>query len=283
MSTTVAVAPARPDASIIRNAPARGDPNRVLTAAKLPVAATTDATVAGTFPRWASRTASTASPPPRAISGASGPTTTPSPMLTTAAAPIPPSSAGAGKPPPARKPLAGDSPPWPGRYRTTGPTSAPATPSGTSGHHRGAVEKPKLCGNDVNAQPWIASTSARNQYATAEIGTPSTAATTRNPRYRRERRMSIGATGPAEGTGGATSEFTTSRPLSGAGRPGQGGPIGPPRSQQCLIQTAYAWSNAARCYASCLVGNFSAVEVAMCSSPSCLSCIGLVTTAEVVE
>ena len=145
----------------MRNAAASGDPNSVLTAAKLPVAATTEATPAGTFPRRARRTASTASPPPRAINGASGPTTTPSPMLASAAAAIPPSSRPAGNPP-AWKPSAGDSPPWPGRYRVTGATTTPATPSGMSGHHNGGAVYPSASGAVVNAQVWSAAVSRRN-------------------------------------------------------------------------------------------------------------------------
>ena len=54
--------------------------------------------------------------------------------------------------PPAWKPSAGDSPPWPGRYRITGATTAPATPSGTSGHHSGGAANPSASGAAVNAQ-----------------------------------------------------------------------------------------------------------------------------------
>ena len=63
----------------------------MLIAAKLPVAAMTAAAL-GSMSRRASLTASTASPPPSAITGASGPTTAPSPMLATAARKMPGSS-----------------------------------------------------------------------------------------------------------------------------------------------------------------------------------------------
>ena len=144
----------------MRNAPASGDPNSVLTAAKLPVAATTDATFVGTVPRRARRTASTARPPPMAMSGASGPTTTPSPMLAIAAAAMPSIAVGPGYPL-AWKPSAGDSPPRPGTYRITTPTTAPAIASGTSGHHSGTPLN-SAWGAVVNAHRWMAPTSARN-------------------------------------------------------------------------------------------------------------------------
>jgi hypothetical protein len=62
-------------------------------AAKLPAAATT-ADACGATSRRMRRTAQTASPPPRAISGASGPRTTPSPRLARAASAMPGSSIG---------------------------------------------------------------------------------------------------------------------------------------------------------------------------------------------
>ena len=113
-STSPIVAPPIPEASIIRTAPTSGDPSSALTAAKLPVAPSTDRSSGG--PVWRrSPTIAADSPPPSAISGASGPMTAPRPMLATAARKIPgraPSGAG---PRPAWKPSAGDSPPRPGR------------------------------------------------------------------------------------------------------------------------------------------------------------------------
>ncbi len=68
--------PPSPEASMSRNAPRRGDPSSVLIAAKLLAAARTDAACWGTS-RRARRTARTASPPARAMSGISGPSTAP--------------------------------------------------------------------------------------------------------------------------------------------------------------------------------------------------------------
>jgi len=102
----VAIGPPSPEASSRRNAAASGFPNSVLMAAKLPVAAMTAPVLAGTS-RLASLTASTASPPPSAISGASGPTTAPSPRPASAARKMPGSSAGCAVPP-ALKPSAGE-------------------------------------------------------------------------------------------------------------------------------------------------------------------------------
>ena len=115
-STTPSMGPPRPEASISRNAPAMGEPRRVLIAAKLPAAATTAVAWAG-MSRLASRTASTASPPPRAISGASGPSTTPRLRVASAASSTPGSWAGVGAPSPALNPSAGEWPPFPGRNR----------------------------------------------------------------------------------------------------------------------------------------------------------------------
>ncbi len=75
-NTSPSMVPPRPVASMSRNAPAIGEPNRVLMAAKLPAAAITVAAVGGAS-RLARRTAMTPRVPPMAISGASGPRTTP--------------------------------------------------------------------------------------------------------------------------------------------------------------------------------------------------------------
>src|SRR6185437_9638454 len=95
--------------------------------------------------RLASLTARTASPPPSAIAGASGPTTAPKARLATAATKMPGSSAGSATPP-GLKPSAGEWPPRPGMYLMTAPTIAPATASGSSGHQGGAPWKPKVLG-----------------------------------------------------------------------------------------------------------------------------------------
>ena len=78
----------------------------MLIPAKLPTAAKTAAVLAG-MSHLASLTARTASPPPRAIAGASGPTTAPSPRLATAATKMPGSSAACATPP-GLKPSAGE-------------------------------------------------------------------------------------------------------------------------------------------------------------------------------
>ena len=75
-STSPSIGPPSPDASITKKAPVSGEPRRVLTAAKLPEAPTTPMACAGAS-RLARRMAPAASPPPRAIRGASGPMTAP--------------------------------------------------------------------------------------------------------------------------------------------------------------------------------------------------------------
>ncbi len=113
-STRSMTAPPSPAASIRRKAPRIGEPNRVLIAAKLPAAATAALVWSGAS-RFASCTAHTPSPAPRAISGASGPMTTPNARLARAAKKTPGSSIGVGAPP-ALNPSAGLWPPIPGRY-----------------------------------------------------------------------------------------------------------------------------------------------------------------------
>ena len=112
-STSPSVGPPSPEASISRNAPSRGDPSSVLTAAKLPAAATTAVAWSGTS-RLARRTANAARPAPSAISGASGPSTAPRLRVASAAIAMPGSSIGDGTPP-ALNPSAGEWPPRPGR------------------------------------------------------------------------------------------------------------------------------------------------------------------------
>ena len=73
-------------------------------------------------------------------------------MLATAAIKMPGRLMGTGRPP-GEKPLTGDSPPLPGKYRMTSPTQMPATSSGTSGHQIGVEEKPTADGIEVNVHP----------------------------------------------------------------------------------------------------------------------------------
>ena len=90
-----------------------GEPSSVLMAAKLPAAAMTVAAMGGAS-REARWTASTPSPPPMAISGASGPRTTPSARVATEARMMPGRSTGGGAPP-VLNPSAGSCPDVPGR------------------------------------------------------------------------------------------------------------------------------------------------------------------------
>ena len=162
ISTSSIMAPPSPVASISRKAPVRGEPSRVAMAAKLPAAATTVWVRAGAS-RLASRTAMTPSPPPRAISGASGPRTTPRLRVAKAASTMPGSSMGLAGPPPALNPSAGEWPPVPGRYRRVRATSTPATASGSRGHHSGSPWKPRPLGRSVKTQPCVLLTSARKK------------------------------------------------------------------------------------------------------------------------
>ena len=54
----------------------------------------------------------------------------------------------------------------------------PPTASSKNGHHTGADLKPRSWGKLTYSQCWSLLTTARKAQATAEIGTPSTAATT---------------------------------------------------------------------------------------------------------
>jgi len=159
-STSSSVAPPSPDASISRKAPSSGEPSSVLMAAKLPAAASMALARAGAS-RLARRMAHTPSPPPRAISGASGPSTTPRLSVASAASTTPGSSAGLGARSPALNPSAGELPPRPGRCWMVSATSTPATASGSSGHHSGSAWNPSPLGRSVKIHPCSLLTSAR--------------------------------------------------------------------------------------------------------------------------
>ena len=105
-ATRLSVAPAMPAASMIRNAPSRGDPSNVLMAAKLPADAMIVRAIGGAsfFTRCTVRAAS---PPPMAIRGASGPRTAPRLSVASAARMMPGSSLSPVGPP-ALKPKAGE-------------------------------------------------------------------------------------------------------------------------------------------------------------------------------
>ena len=84
-------------------------------AAKLPAEAITVSAIGGAS--FLTRcTVSAASPPPIAISGASGPRTAPRLSVVNAAMNTPGSSRSGAGPPSAWKPKAGECPPLPGRY-----------------------------------------------------------------------------------------------------------------------------------------------------------------------
>ncbi len=135
--------------SMSRNAPTIGEPSRVLMAAKLPADASTAFAWSGTG-RLARRTARTASPPPSAISGISGPSTSPKHSVASAARTTPGNADGAGAPC-TLKPPAGDAPPLPGRYLIARPASTPPASRTGSGHQRGVLTKPRPCGSRVNS------------------------------------------------------------------------------------------------------------------------------------
>ena len=106
-TTRLSLAPAIPAASMIRNAPSRGEPSSVLIAAKLPADAMMVTAIGGAS--FLSRcTTSAARPPPIAISGASGPSTAPSASVVNEARTIAGSSRSTGGPPPVTNPKAGE-------------------------------------------------------------------------------------------------------------------------------------------------------------------------------
>ena len=132
--------PPSPAISMRRNAPTSGEPSSVAMAAKLPAAPMTATAMCGAS--FLTRCiASTPSPLPIAISGASGPSTTPRLSVASAAAAMPKSSIG-GMGPDDLKPSEGSWPPVPGRYWMAAATSTPLSASHGSGHHSGAAWNP---------------------------------------------------------------------------------------------------------------------------------------------
>ena len=92
-STRGSIGPPSPAASIKMIAPMTGEPKMVAIAANAALAASTAMTWSGVS-FFTSFTARTARPPPRAMSGASGPSTRPRPRVASAASKMPGSSAG---------------------------------------------------------------------------------------------------------------------------------------------------------------------------------------------
>ena len=131
------VAPPRPLASMTSTAATIGEPKITEMAAKLPAAASTSSNCGGAS-RFASFTAKTASPPPMAISGASGPSTSPRPRVANAASATPGTSLGCVLP--TCSPCAGMWPPLPGSFTIANATGMPASTRIGMGHQSGMVE-----------------------------------------------------------------------------------------------------------------------------------------------
>jgi hypothetical protein len=120
-----------------------GDENTIARDAKLPAADITITTLSGAS-RLAMRTARTARPEPRAMTGIDGPRTSPRPSAASPASMIPGRSTG--EVTPGAKPSAGTRPPWPGRRTIANALISPAIASTGSGHHQGASLNPNACG-----------------------------------------------------------------------------------------------------------------------------------------
>jgi hypothetical protein len=120
-------------------------------------------------------------PIPAATSPGSSTSSSMAPRLRVARAAkkTPGGSAGVGAPAPALNRSAGECPPVPGRYRIASAVSSPESTSGGTGHQSGSEWKPSPCGRLVKIHPWSLLTKARKPQATAETGTPMTAARTR--------------------------------------------------------------------------------------------------------
>ena len=160
-STRPRSGPPSPDASIRRKAATMGEPSRALMAAKLPAEAITTAAVGGAS--FLTRcTARAPSPPPMAMSGASGPRTTPRLRVASEARITPGSSTAVGAPP-ALNPSAGLWPAVPGRYWMVAPTRRPAMARMGSGHHTGVPAKPSSLGSEVKNQFWRRATNLRKK------------------------------------------------------------------------------------------------------------------------
>ena len=118
-------------------------------------------------------TASSASPPPSAMSGASGPTTAPPTRLAPAARTTPGSAAGGVAPSPSpRRHVAA----VPGSRVTASATTTPASPMVRIGHQAGSSSYPSSLGSVSQTRCWSSCTAARKANATSESGIPSPAA-----------------------------------------------------------------------------------------------------------
>ena len=179
--TSSSAAPPIPDASISRNAPIIGEPSSVLIAAKLPADATTTFALSGAS-RLASRTAQTPSPPPRAISGASGPSTIAEAQGRQGsehdAGQLARRRSAARLEPVGRRVPAGAGQ-VPDRERDQHAGDAPAAVSATTA---ASACRPRPRGRLVKIHPCSLLTSARNPKAAADTGTPMIAASASSAR-----------------------------------------------------------------------------------------------------
>lgn len=161
--------PPTPATSISSTAATKGLPKIAEIAAAAP-AAPSSAVLAGVAGTRTRSRKSRARPPPRAISGDSGPSTAPSGRPARAASATPGRAEAAT--PSACRPEAGMCPPRPGSHATIRPTSTPARSIGGSGHHHGGSDHPRSCGHCSHIRCSSSWRSTRNQNAASETGTP---------------------------------------------------------------------------------------------------------------
>ena len=173
------IGPPSPAASMRMIAPMTGEPKTVAIAANAALAASTAMAWSGVS-FLTRRTARTARPEPKAMSGASGPSTRPRPRVASAASRMPGRSAGWVAP--ALSPSYGMCPPWPGSRMIATAASTPATASTGSGHHHGTGCSPSPLGRCWYTSCWIQWTSSRKHHEANETSTPSSAARTSRTR-----------------------------------------------------------------------------------------------------
>lgn len=178
--------PPTPATSMSSTAATNGLPKIAEMAAAAPAAPSSAvlASVAGA--RTRSRN-TRARPPPRAISGASGPSTAPSGRLATAARTTP--GTAAFDAPPECRPAAGMCPPRPGNRRTTRATTTPDTKARGKGHHHGGSVHPRSWGQSTQIRFSSAWSRTRNQNATNDTGIPIRPQNTNARRYSGRRSM----------------------------------------------------------------------------------------------
>ena len=171
----------------------------------------------GSDPSFVRSAANSARPPPRAISGASGPITAPSDRPARAASVTPGRLRGSVSPP--ARPSAGTCPPRPGRYRMAAPTARPARASTGSGNQAGGVAQPSWWGSPCQTSCCSHWTPARKPNAIADSGRASTAAATSSRTYPRLR-STAWTSGPALVPAPAADGGAVSRRVAGAAAAG---------------------------------------------------------------